>query len=140
MRKFQLLTVLATLVCVLMASAPAQAFNLFGWGAPESTMAPEAQAPAQTPAAADGAADAGADGAVPASASAIQTVKRDESPLIRVLLKSLKQPTALGLTLYGNYAVERDAGFRFASESALSVAVDGENLLLQCGGLTINMG
>ncbi|MEG2136148.1 MAG: SpoIID/LytB domain-containing protein [Clostridia bacterium] len=146
MRKFQLLTVLATLVCVLMASAPAQAFNLFGWGAPESTMAPEAQAPAQTPAAADGAAvdgaadGAGADGAVPASASAIQTVKRDESPLIRVMLKSLKQPTALGLTLYGNYAVERDAGFRFASESALSVAVDGENLLLQCGGLTINMG
>lgn len=64
----------------------------------------------------------------------------DESALIRVLLKSLGAPVALGMTLTGPYSVENDSGFRFDAGASLSVAVEGENLYLSCGGMTINMG
>ncbi len=64
---------------------------------------------------------------------------RDDG-LLRVYLKSLARPDALGLTLDGVYTVESDAGFRFARGTELSVAVSKENLLLSVGGLTIDMG
>lgn len=59
---------------------------------------------------------------------------------IRVYLKSLGQPEALGLTLLGSYALEGDPGFRFDEDSYIAVAAAGEDLLLSAGGLTINMG
>ncbi len=59
---------------------------------------------------------------------------------IRVFLKSLARPVALGLTVDGEYTVDGDAGFRFAKGSEISVACDSGTLLLSCGGLTIDMG
>ena len=64
---------------------------------------------------------------------------RDDGSL-RVYLKSLARPDALGLTLDGIYTVESDAGFRFARGTELTVAVNKNNLLLSAGGLTIDMG
>ncbi len=67
-------------------------------------------------------------------------VSTQESATLRVKLLSLGTPAALGITLAGVYTVESDKGFRFARDTQLSVAADGENLLLTCGGLTIDMG
>ncbi len=64
---------------------------------------------------------------------------RDDG-LLRVYLKSLARPDALGLTLDGVYTVESDAGFRFARGTELTVAVNKSSLLLSAGGLTIDMG
>ncbi|MEA4898265.1 MAG: SpoIID/LytB domain-containing protein [Eubacteriales bacterium] len=64
----------------------------------------------------------------------------EESALLRVLLKSLGRPVALGLTLSGSYTVENDRGFRFARDAEVKVAIDGDDLLLNCGALTLNMG
>ena len=64
---------------------------------------------------------------------------RDDGSL-RVYLKSLARPDALGLTLDGTYTVESDAGFRFARGTELTVAVSESDLLLSVGGLTIDMG
>ena len=64
---------------------------------------------------------------------------RDDGSL-RVYLKALARPAALGLTLDGIYTVESDAGFRFARGTELTVAVNRNNLLLSTGGLTIDMG
>lgn len=64
----------------------------------------------------------------------------EESATLRVKLTSLGEPVALGMTLAGNYTVDGDKGFRFERDSEISVAVDGENLLLSCGGLVIDMG
>ena len=59
---------------------------------------------------------------------------------VRVYLKSLGRPEALGLTLDGVYTVEGDRGFRFARGTEISVAADEGTLLLTAGGLTIDMG
>lgn len=59
---------------------------------------------------------------------------------VRVYLKSLGRPEALGLTLDGVYTVEGDRGFRFARGTEISVAADEGSLLLTAGGLTIDMG
>lgn len=59
---------------------------------------------------------------------------------VRVFLKSLGRPEALGLTLDGVYTVEGDRGFRFARGTEISVAADEGTLLLTAGGLTIDMG
>ena len=66
--------------------------------------------------------------------------KTEENAYLRVRLKSLKSPKALGLTLDGVYAVEGDPGFRFDRGASLKVSVEGDALYLNCGGLTINMG
>jgi SpoIID/LytB domain protein len=76
---------------------------------------------------------------VPALAP-IEPMKTDETALVRVLLKSLDAPVALGITLTGPYSIENDSGFRFSADTDLSVAIQGEYLYLSCGGLTINMG
>lgn len=59
---------------------------------------------------------------------------------LRVLLKSLGSPNALTLTLDGVYSLESDPGFRFARGSVLNIALQEGSLLLDCGGLTIDMG
>ncbi len=64
----------------------------------------------------------------------------EESAQIRVLLKSLEAPVALGMTVTGPYSIENDSGFRIDADSYISVAAEGENLYLSCGGMTINMG
>ena len=64
----------------------------------------------------------------------------EEQAQIRVLLKSLEAPVALGMTVTGPYSIENDSGFRFEADSYISVAAQGENLYLSCGGMTINMG
>ncbi|MBR6008534.1 MAG: SpoIID/LytB domain-containing protein, partial [Clostridia bacterium] len=60
--------------------------------------------------------------------------------VIRVYLRSLGSPKALGLTLDGIYTVDGDAGFRFARGTEVTVAEDGGTLYLSAGGLTIDMG
>ena len=64
----------------------------------------------------------------------------EDDGMLRVYLKSLGDPEALGLTLAGVYSVEGDPGFRFARDTQIELAVDGENVLLSAGGLTIDMG
>ncbi|NLG24189.1 MAG: SpoIID/LytB domain-containing protein [Clostridiales bacterium] len=63
-----------------------------------------------------------------------------ESGALRVYLKSLGDIRALGITVDGSYTVDGDAGFRFARGTALTVAADGDGLVLSSGGLTIWMG
>ena len=101
--------------------------------APAPTAAPEANSATLPPPTAVPSAEA----ARPSSTQPPQTA---ESGVLRVLLTQLKEPAALGMTLEGSYSVEGDSGFRFADGSQISVALDGENLLLTSGGLTINMG
>ncbi len=75
--------------------------------------------------------------------SVLPTIEKrttEETALIRVLLKSLDAPVALGITLTGPYSIENDSGFRFQADTDLSVAVEGDSLYLSCGGLTLNMG
>ena len=60
--------------------------------------------------------------------------------LVRVFLRSLDNPTAMGLTLDGLYTVDGDAGFRFDKGTEITVAQDGGSLYLKSGGLTIDMG
>ncbi len=60
--------------------------------------------------------------------------------IVRVYLKSLGQPKALGITVDGAYTINDNAGFRLARDSEISVAVDGNDLLLTCGGMTVSMG
>ncbi|MBQ3668402.1 MAG: SpoIID/LytB domain-containing protein [Clostridia bacterium] len=60
--------------------------------------------------------------------------------MVRVLLSSLGDPPALGLTLDGIYTVDGDAGFRFEKGSEITVAEAGGSLYLKSGGLTIDMG
>ena len=60
--------------------------------------------------------------------------------LIRVYLKSLSRAEALGMTLDGAYTIDGDAGFRFSRGSEIEVSADGGNLLLTCGGMTLDMG
>lgn len=123
----------AVLAVMLFTSAtPARAFWIFGGGDQpasstiESTLAPQADA---TPESTD----------APAAATVAERTSED-SAVLRVRLLSLEQPQALGLTLDGSYSVESDGGFRFARGTAVSVAADGDRVLLSCGGLTIDMG
>ena len=60
--------------------------------------------------------------------------------LVRVSLKSLGNPPALGLTLDGVYTVDGDAGFRFKRGTEITVASDAGSLYLTAGGLTVDMG
>ena len=64
----------------------------------------------------------------------------EDDGMLRVYLKSLGDPASLGMTLAGSYTVESDRGFRFARDTAIVLAADGESVLLSVGGLTIDMG
>ena len=64
----------------------------------------------------------------------------EDDGMLRVYLKSLGDPASLGMTLAGSYTVEGDRGFRFARDTAIVLAADGESVLLSVGGLTIDMG
>jgi hypothetical protein len=117
---------MALLLVLLMGiSAPGRAFS-WPWSQPaEETFVQDAPEPtiAPTP-----------------TPDPVEPRQTDETALLRVLLKSLESPVALGITLTGPYSIENDSGFRFAANTDLSVAVEGENLYLACGGLTLNMG
>lgn len=63
-----------------------------------------------------------------------------ENGILRVYMKSLGNPDAIGLTLNGSYAVEGDSGFRFSDGAKITVAAVGKELYLQSGGLVISMG
>ena len=65
---------------------------------------------------------------------------RSDEGMVRVSLRSLGRPAALGMTLDGAYTVDGDAGFRFARGTEIAVAEDNGNLLLSAGGMTVNMG
>ncbi len=101
--------------------------------APTPTAGPKTDPVTQAPPAANG-------GVGAADQAEDQESQSVESGALRVLLTQLKEPAALGITLEGSYSVEGDSGFRFADGSQISVALEGENLLLTSGGLTINMG
>ena len=139
MRRMMRYILCFTLVlAIALAASPAQAWWIFGGGdqavsAPAVTPEPSA-VPATAPTV--GATPAGA--ALPAPTP--EAVDTQEQAALRVRLKSLGQIEALGLTLVGSYSVENDAGFRFADETDIAVAVDGADLLMSVGGLTINMG
>ncbi len=60
--------------------------------------------------------------------------------IVRVFLRSLDNPAAMGLTLDGLYTVDGDAGFRFDKGTEITVATDNGTLYLKAGGLTIDMG
>jgi stage II sporulation protein D len=76
----------------------------------------------------------------PTPPPAIVRSATEETALLRVLLQSLGTPRALGITLAGSYSIENDSGFRFDADTDIAIAIEGENLYLHCGGLTINMG
>jgi len=119
------LTMALLLVLLMGISAPGRAFS-WPWSQPaEETFVQDAPEPtiAPTP-----------------TPDPVEPRQTDETALLRVLLKSLESPVALGITLTGPYSIENDSGFRFAANTDLSVAVEGENLYLACGGLTLNMG
>ena len=59
---------------------------------------------------------------------------------IRVWLKSLGAPQALGLTLRGAYTLEGNAGFRFEDDTAVTLSTDGQTIYLGVGGLYADMG
>ncbi len=74
----------------------------------------------------------------PAPTPAVSQIEDDG--MLRVYLLSLGDPSALGLTLAGSFTVEGDRGFRFARDTQIALAADGESILLSVGGLTIDMG
>ncbi|MBQ3222480.1 MAG: SpoIID/LytB domain-containing protein, partial [Clostridia bacterium] len=59
---------------------------------------------------------------------------------LRVKLLSLGAPEQLTLTLDGVYSLENDPGFRFARGSVVTIVNQNSSLLMDCGGLTIDMG
>ena len=64
---------------------------------------------------------------------------RDDG-MVRVLLRSLKGPKTITLTLDGVYTLEHDAGFRFARGTRVVLTnVDGR-IFMAVGGLTLDMG
>ena len=77
-------------------------------------------------------------GGGPTNAPAASQIEDDG--MLRVYLKSLGDPEALGLTLAGSYTVEGDRGFRFARDTEIALAADNGSVLLSVGGLTIDMG
>ena len=59
---------------------------------------------------------------------------------IRVLLQSLGQRPALGLTLTGSFSVDGDRGFQFEPDTEIKLGVDGQSIALKTGGVLIDMG
>lgn len=59
---------------------------------------------------------------------------------LRVWLQSLGNPSALGLTLDGAYAVDGDRGFQFEPQTEIALGIDGEHIVLKAGGAAIDMG
>jgi stage II sporulation protein D len=60
--------------------------------------------------------------------------------IIRVSLKSLKNPQSLLLTLAGAYAVGGTGAFRFARDAQVTVTAAGGTIYLSVDGLTLDMG
>ena len=60
--------------------------------------------------------------------------------VIRVYLVSLSAPKSLTLTLDGLYTIEHDAGFRFARGTQLTLWDGGDDIWMDVGGLSLNMG
>ena len=78
--------------------------------------------------------------AAPVSWDQVKKSALEDDGMIRVYLKSLKDPQQLHITLAGSYAVEGDAGFYFDRDVRLTLsAVDG-SVYMAVAGLTINMG
>lgn len=59
---------------------------------------------------------------------------------IRVLLSSLGQRQALGLTLAGAYSVGSDRGFQFEPGTEIRLGLENGNIVLEVGGAAIDMG
>ncbi len=59
---------------------------------------------------------------------------------IRVLLSSLGQRQALGLTLAGAYSVGSDRGFQFEPDTEIRLGLENGNIVLEVGGAAIDMG
>lgn len=76
-------------------------------------------------------------------AEAVPAARAYETPVdgtIRVLLQSLGQRTALGMTLDGAYSIDGDHTLQFDQGTKVSLGLSGESILLRTGGITINMG
>lgn len=155
---------LSLIITLTLGASPARAWWIFGGGqatpTPEPTQAaiPEPTLAASAPAGEEDASIAlgeetageeeqGEQGetaeaaeATPLPAPTPQAMQTQEEALVRVYLKSLGQVQGLNLTLVGSYSVENDKGFRFDDGTQIALAVEGEDLLMKVGGLTINMG
>ncbi|MDO4547446.1 MAG: SpoIID/LytB domain-containing protein [Clostridia bacterium] len=70
----------------------------------------------------------------------IEDIQTDESSTLRVWLSSLGNLNSIGLTLMGSYALENDAGFRFADEVELEIIADDEYLYINSAGMIVNLG
>ena len=145
---------LSLIITLALGASPAQAWWIFGAG--QATSTPQVtpmETPVPTPAASPqgGLAVGGTDAdgeerqeqmvtATPLPAPTPQVMETQEEAQVRVYLRSLGQVQALNLTLMGSYSVENDKGFRFADGTQITLAVEGGNLLMYVGGLTIDMG
>ena len=63
-----------------------------------------------------------------------------DNGLIRVYLVSLSEKTSLYVTAAGEYVIEAPVGMQITRGTEMIIAADGENVLLDAGGLTLNMG
>jgi len=63
-----------------------------------------------------------------------------ESALLRVLLRSLGNQTALDITLNGNYCLNENEQFRFDTQAKLRIIAANDEVWLSIGGMHLNMG
>ena len=74
------------------------------------------------------------------SAWAEEAQESAESALLRVLLRSLGNQTALDITLNGNYCLNENEQFRFDTQAKLRVIAANDEVWLSIGGMYLNMG
>lgn len=75
-----------------------------------------------------------------AAEEAIPDCSLTDDGWLRVYLKSLNAPSRLNLVLQADYAVEGDRGFRFDRGTAVALYLEGGEVWLSAGGVTIDMG
>ena len=79
----------------------------------------------------------------PAFGASSETAPPGPAPVdgtVRVLLQSLGQQPALGLTLAGAFSVNGDRGFQFLPGTKVSLGVRDGSIVLKAGGVIIDMG
>ena len=120
---------MALLMALVLTALPAGAEGLIGWlfgPAETASTAPEASAtlPALTV----------------APAAALPDAGMEDDGMLRVYLKSMKDPEKLHLRLSGSYALEGSGGFYFDRDAQVTLTAAEGSIWLAAGGLTVNLG